>query len=85
MWGDKIEYDVTYQTNNLGFIDTKDYLNEAIPGKNYYAFIGDSFTAGTHAGFPWVPELREKSLMPKCTIWELQEPASNISIHFCMM
>lgn len=58
----KIEYDVLYSTNNLGFIDTKNYLHEAIPGKKYYALVGDSFTAGVNGGSPWVPKLRNNKL-----------------------
>lgn len=58
VYHDKIEYDVFYRTNNLGFIDTKDYSYESLPGKRYYAFVGDSFTAGVHGGIPWVTALR---------------------------
>ena len=58
IYNQKIEYDVLYATNNLGFIDSMNYRYEAVPGKSYYAFVGDSFTAGVHGGSPWVPKLR---------------------------
>lgn len=57
----KIEYDVVYSTNNYGFIDTQQYRYEARPDKKYYAFVGDSFTAGVNGGAPWVPKLRAVS------------------------
>ena len=55
----KIEYDIRFSTNNLGFIDDKDYKYEKDPDKKYYALVGDSFTAGFHGGEPWVPTLRD--------------------------
>jgi hypothetical protein len=58
VYNNKIEYDVHFDTNNLGFIDDKDYEYENAPNKRYYAFAGDSFTAGFHGGEPWVPKLR---------------------------
>lgn len=53
----EIEYDVDFHTNNFGFVDYKDYEMETDPDKRYYAFVGDSFTAGFHGGEPWVPNL----------------------------
>lgn len=61
IYNNKIEYDVLYDTNNYGFIDSKPYRYEARPGKKYYAVVGDSFTAGVNAGSPWVPKLRNSS------------------------
>lgn len=58
VYHEKVEYDVLYSTNNLGFIDSRNYGREAIPGKSYYAIVGDSFTAGVNGGNPWVPALR---------------------------
>jgi GDSL-like lipase/acylhydrolase family protein len=58
VYNDKIEYDVLYNTNNLGFVDSKNYGHESISGKSYYALVGDSFTAGVNGGSPWVPKLR---------------------------
>ena len=55
----RIEYDVKYQTNNMGFIDHKDY-DKNQPIERSIAFVGDSFTAGYHGGTPWVPGLRDK-------------------------
>ena len=56
----EIEYDVDFHTNNLGFVDYEDYGMEDDPNKKYYAFVGDSFTAGFHGGEPWVPKLHEE-------------------------
>ena len=53
----ELEYDVDFHTNNLGFVDYEDYEMETDPNKKYYAFVGDSFTAGFHGGEPWVPKL----------------------------
>ena len=55
----EIEYDVDFHTNNLGFVDYEDYGMEGDPNKRYYAFVGDSFTAGLHGGEPWVPKLHK--------------------------
>lgn len=55
-----IEYDVRYHTNNLGFIDDRDYIDFPIgsPPRDRYAIVGNSFAAGIHGGSPWVPTLR---------------------------
>lgn len=60
VYNGRIEYDVSFQTNNLGLIDSIDYKYETIPDKSYYVFVGDSFTAGFHGGKAWVPTLRSK-------------------------
>ena len=47
----RAQFDVTFKTNNMGFVDTRDY--PVSPGaKNRFAFVGDSFTAGYHGGAP---------------------------------
>lgn len=53
----KIEFDVTFSTNNLGLIDEQDYTRLSTATRRI-ALVGDSFTAGTGAR-PWVPRLRE--------------------------
>ena len=58
VYNNKIEYDVHFNTNNLGFVDDKDYEYENALNKKYYAFVGDSFTAGYHGSEPWIPKLR---------------------------
>jgi len=58
VYGDKVEYDVSYQTNNMGLIDHRDYGNKETVSRRL-AFVGDSFTAGHHGGTPWVPDLRD--------------------------
>ena len=52
-----IEFDVSYHTNNLGFVDHRDYAVGA-NSRFSYAFVGDSFTYGMGAA-PWVPKLRD--------------------------
>lgn len=56
VFGDRIDYDTTYASNNLGFLDSIDYAPTASDVYDVI-FLGDSFTAGT-GGYPWVPELR---------------------------
>ena len=53
-----IEFDVSFETNNLGFIDSDDYPGEG-KFERYVGLVGDSYTAGTGAG-PWIPYLRDK-------------------------
>ena len=62
VYNGSIEYDVTFPTNNLGFIDHKDYIINETPNgtRQYYGFVGNSFTAGIDGGEPWVPKLRDK-------------------------
>lgn len=61
MYSNKIEYDLVYQTNNMGLIDTVDY--EVSQGSDavghHIALVGDSITAGSGAS-AWVPVLREQ-------------------------
>lgn len=61
MYGNSIEYDLVYQTNNMGLIDTVDYVVSR--GTNavghHIALVGDSITAGSGAS-AWVPVLREQ-------------------------
>lgn len=59
VYDEKIEYDYTYPTNNLGLIDTIDYPEVLTDSKNSLALVGDSFTAGVGGG-AWVANLREK-------------------------
>jgi len=53
-----VEFDVTFVTNNLGFIDTEDYPLDRTQEGKAYVLIGNSFVAGIHGGQPWVPNLR---------------------------
>lgn len=77
IFGDHIDYDQTYSSNNLGFFDSIDYV-PAEPGVYGIAFIGDSFTAGT-GGYPWVPELRAHLADPNSTrIYNLGVGSSSI-------
>ena len=59
-----LEFDVSYETNNAGFIDHQDYrpMVDAphVHGKRY-AMVGDSFAAGVHGGDPWIPRLRDEA------------------------
>jgi len=65
IFGDQIDYDTTYSSNNLGFLDSVDY-GPTGPDVHDVVFIGDSFTAGT-GGYPWGPDLREHLTDPHAT------------------
>lgn len=58
VYGDQVEFDYTYRTNNLGLIDDTDYPVNNSQSSRQFVLIGDSFTAGTGAS-PWVPLLRK--------------------------
>ena len=60
VYGERIEYDVRFETNDLGFVDDRDYASGPPAGTTTrYAFVGDSFTAGVHGGEgPWPAALR---------------------------
>jgi len=53
-----IEFDVRFQTNDLGLVDPRDSLPVPASGRRY-AFVGNSYTAGVEGGRPWVPRLRD--------------------------
>jgi hypothetical protein len=53
-----VEFDVTFVTNNYGFVDAEAYPLTGASGDKAYAFIGNSFAAGVHGGRPWIPHLR---------------------------
>jgi hypothetical protein len=57
VYGETVEFDVTVRTNNLGFVDHRDYPVSA-SSRHQYAFVGDSFVYGMGAE-PWVPKLRD--------------------------
>jgi lysophospholipase L1-like esterase len=61
MYGNKIEYDFVYHTNNMGLVDTIDYeVSRAGHEADYrIALVGDSITAGS-GGRGWIPVLREE-------------------------
>jgi hypothetical protein len=81
VYNGKIEYDVNFHTNNLGFIDSEDYEYEDDSKKSYYAFVGDSFTAGVHGGEPWVPRLRKEFRNSNVEIYNLGISATGVE-HF---
>ena len=58
MYGDEIEVDARYRTNDFGVFDHVDYLPAAKAGKRY-AFVGDSYAAGVEGARRWIPALRE--------------------------
>jgi phage tail protein X len=69
--GDRIEFDIKFKTNNLGFIDTVDYGE--MPGyQRFFAIVGDSYTAGTGAT-PWITTLREdlQTAFPNIQVYNL--------------
>jgi len=55
----EVEFDVTFDTNNYGLVDTEDYPLAGQSEKRAYAIVGNSFAAGVHGGHPWVPRLRD--------------------------
>jgi hypothetical protein len=59
MHGEAVEYDVQFDTNDLGLVDARDYVGAPRVGRQI-AVVGDSFTAGYHGGTPWVPALNER-------------------------
>lgn len=61
-----IEYDIVYNTNNLGSVDHVNYerdIGKVFMGRRY-AFVGDSLAVGS-GGYPWVSRLRDKVLSDK--------------------
>ncbi|WP_238546780.1 MULTISPECIES: SGNH/GDSL hydrolase family protein [unclassified Synechocystis] len=59
IYGDEVDYDIVYGTNNLGFVDNVDYDFSAATTKKV-VFVGDSFTAGDGGEQPWVSQLRQE-------------------------
>jgi len=62
----RIEFDVEFRTNNIGFIDDRDYTAVS-HARRRIAFVGDSFTAGTGAP-PWVPRLAKELIIQETGI-----------------
>lgn len=59
--GGRIEYDLTFPTNDAGSIDGSDYgTPDSAARSRSWAIVGDSFTAGFHGGQPWIPQLRAR-------------------------
>ena len=56
VYGNRIEYDVIFDVNNIGLIQKNDI--ESSGKKEYIAIVGDSFTAGVGAS-PWFSSLQE--------------------------
>ncbi len=85
VYGNKVEYDITFNTNNYGFVDDIDYgnIHDEDYRKRNIAFVGDSFTAGYHGGKPWIPLLRKKlAENSKYNIYNLGVSGTGV-IHFC--
>jgi len=68
--GDRIEYDVAFEVNDLGLVDDADYLDAPHVARQV-AVVGDSFTAGYHGGKPWVPALRERMATQHARLYNL--------------
>ena len=58
IYGNIVDYDVTYNTNNMGFIDDISYSKTKSSIKDI-VFVGDSFTAGSGSNNPWVGQVRK--------------------------
>ncbi len=59
VYGSRVEYDIRRRSNDMGYLDARDYGKDSVSGGRRIAFAGDSFTAGAGNG-PWVPVLRDK-------------------------
>ncbi|QUS61183.1 SGNH/GDSL hydrolase family protein [Synechocystis sp. PCC 7338] len=80
IYGDQVDYDITYSTNNLGFVDNVDYdFNLASTKK--IAFIGDSFTAGDGGNHTWVSQLRQLLDRPDTNLYNFGVTGTGIK-HF---
>jgi lysophospholipase L1-like esterase len=77
----QVVYDLRFRTNNLGFIDHRDYPTAPAAGRRHYAFVGDSFTAGYHGGEAWVPRLRDDWRRANVEIYNLGVDGTGIE-HF---
>ena len=53
-----LEWDARFTTNNLGFVDHRDYSEDGPAGPSL-VFVGDSYAAGVEGGKPWIPDLRD--------------------------
>jgi hypothetical protein len=60
IYGNEVEADTHFQTNDLGFVDDRDYLPTATT-RVQYAFVGDSYSVGLAGDRPWIPLLRDRS------------------------
>lgn len=54
-----IEFDTSFQTNNLGLIDDIDYPRFDKESSTQLLILGDSYTEGLGAN-PWIPSLRKR-------------------------
>ena len=70
VYGNHVDYDVVYRSNNMGFIDHVPYLPTPSGVRNI-VFVGDSFTAGSGSSRPWVGQLREMLDQPHTRIYSL--------------
>ncbi|WLT38050.1 SGNH/GDSL hydrolase family protein [Synechocystis sp. B12] len=70
IYGDEVDYDIVYGTNNLGFVDDVDYNFDSAPGKKV-VFVGDSFTAGDGGNKSWISQLRRRLDRPEISLYNL--------------
>lgn len=77
----QIVYDVRFETNNLGFVDDRDYGAAAAPGRASYVLVGDSFTAGFHGGRTWIPQMRDDAESAGADLYNLGVSGTGIE-HF---
>jgi Icc-related predicted phosphoesterase len=68
IYGDEVDYDIVYGTNNLGFVDDVDYNFDSAPGKKV-VFVGDSFTAGDGGNKSWISQLRRRLDRPEISLY----------------
>ena len=76
------EFDVTYTTNNLGFVDHRDYIRN--PEAWAMAVAGDSFAAGVEANRPWLPVFRDnvRATAPEVEIYNFGTGGAGVGQFF---
>ena len=57
--GDKIGFQVTVRTNNLGYLSERSYQIERSGGEYRVVIIGDSYTGTTTMSSPWVDRVED--------------------------
>jgi hypothetical protein len=80
IYGDEVDYDINYGTNNLGFVDNVDY-DFNLESTKKIVFVGDSFTAGDGGNHPWVSQLRQRLGQSDTTLYNFGVTGTGIK-HF---
>ena len=81
IYGNKIEYDITKKTNNLGFYDDIPYERSG-PQVKDIVFVGDSFTAGVGGEKNWLGQVRNTLNQSNVKVYNLGVAATGIHQFF---